>query len=227
MQTAINDGKKLMPLQLPRFTRWALLLALLVPIWAHGQVLRLAQQTTDAIEVMAAPGDTVTIDVRADLGSQAASGLRFFVRVPREDFVILDTSNRRMARNVVSPPFAQGHLFRGAVEVRNDVLSDADPTTVDARWQMMEYAALLGPAAERGRSGSGIVASFRIVCPPTPAAGTIAIHQDPIHESQLVMADGLTEKPFLLGTPLAIHVDVETVVRPTGWADVKLEMRSK
>lgn len=210
------------PLQLPRVTRWALLLALSIPIWAHGQVLRLAQQTTDAVEVMAAPGDTVTIDVRADLGSQTASGFRFFVKVPRDDFVILDTSNRTMVRNVASPPFAQGQLFRGAVEIRNELLSDTVPTTVDASWQMMEYAALLGPAAERGRSGSGIVATFRIVCPPMPATGTISIHQDPIHESRLVMANGLTEKPFLLGAPLAIHVDVETAVRQTGWAEVKL-----
>ncbi|MBT3344342.1 MAG: hypothetical protein HN712_28515 [Gemmatimonadetes bacterium] len=199
--------------------RWVLCLALWAPLGAHGQVLRLTEQLTEAIDITAAPGDTITIDVRADLGAQSASGLSFYVRVPRDDFVILGAS----ASSTPAPPFRPGALFEGAVEVRNDVLKASDPTTIDRGWQMMEYAALLGPQLERARSGSGIVASFRLVCPLTPTDCTIAIHQDPIHETRLVLADGLTEKAFLLGAPMSINVDTQTAVAPVSWSQVKVQ----
>ena len=113
-------------------------------------------------------------------------------------------------------------MFEGAVEVRNSVLKANDPTTINPGWQMMKYAALLGPELERARSGSGIVASFRVVCPPTPTDCTIGIHQDPIHETRLVLADGITEKAFLLGAPLSINVDIQTAVVPVSWPEVKV-----
>ena len=203
--------------------RRTLFLLLCVPLLAHGQVLRLAQQQTGATKVMAAPGDTITVEVMADVGVQTASGLRFFVKVPRDDFIILETTGQQLKRTAPSPPFKQGRLFEGAVEIRNDMLSASDPTMVDKNWQMMEYAALLGPAPERGRSGSGVVAIFRVVCPPSPVSGSIAIHQDPIHETRLFMADGVTEKSFFIGSPLSIHVKIASAVQSTGWAEAKLQ----
>lgn len=195
---------------------WVAVLALWAPFSLQAQVLRLAEQDTEAVDVMATPGDTITIDVHADLGAQSAAGLRFFVRVPRHDFVILGASPMR-----ATTPFEQGQLFLGALEVRNDILDRTDPTTVDVGWQMMEYAALLGPQSVRTRSGSGVVATFRVVCPASPTDGTIAIHQDPIHETRLFLADGRSEKAFLLGAPLSISVDTQTAVAPLGWAQVK------
>ena len=95
--------------------RRTLFLLLCVPLLAHGQVLRLAQQQTGATKVMAAPGDTITVEVMADLGVQTASGLRFFVKVPRDDFIILETTGQQLKRTAPSPPFKQGRLFEGAV----------------------------------------------------------------------------------------------------------------
>jgi|TARA_B100000959_G_scaffold279246_1_gene339053 hypothetical protein len=71
------------------------------------------------------------------------------VKVPRDDFIILETTGQQRKRTAPSPPFKQGRLFEGAVVIRNDMLSASDPTMVDKNRQMMEYAALLGPAPER------------------------------------------------------------------------------
>lgn len=197
--------------------RYALLIAAVCLAAAgpiHGQVLRLAEHGTGLLEVRAEPGDTVHVDVSADLGRFAATGLTLFVRVPTDGFEVVGADDG-------AGPFLAGGLFDGAVVVRNQVLPPHETAGMDPDWQLLEYTALLGPGNERRRSGSGLVACFRLRCLDT-ASRQVQLYHSPVHESRLVLADGRTELPLLSSPPLLIRVDPPTAIRPASWAAVKV-----
>jgi hypothetical protein len=169
----------------------------------------LSDHVTGELEIEAAPGDTVLIDVRADLGRYSAAGLSLFVQVP-EGFGVLEEEG--------GVPFLAGALFEDGVVVRNGVVEQS----MLAGGRLLEYAVLLGPGGRRSRTGAGRVACFRLLC-PRQTSGEIELHHSPVHESRLVLEDGRTERSFFSAAPLQITVDVapQTSVEPTTWAVVK------
>lgn len=186
-------------------------LLLVLATAASAQVVRLAERDSGALEVRARPGDTVHVAVRADLGRHGASGLTLFVRVP-------DTF--RVVAPATPGPFEPGELFAGAVVVRNAVMAATEAPEMGDAWQLLEYTAILGATPDRSRSGSGVIACFRLVCPGA-ASGSVEVHTSPVHESRLVLADGRSEQPILAAPPLQIRVDPATAVEPRAWAAIK------
>lgn len=183
-----------------------ILVGLLMATVLDAQILRLTEHGSGLDEVEAVPGDTVEIAVNAELGRFMASGLTLFVHVP-QGFEVVEESS----------PFVPGSLFEGAVVVRNGVVRENLP---QADWQLLEYAAILGPATTRTRSGSGLVACFRLRCLYTVATA-IELHHSPVHESRLVLDDGRGERPFLVAPPMQVTVDDITAVESTTWGQLK------
>ena len=178
----------------------------------HGQVARLSQHGTGLLEIEAQPGDTLLIDLSADLGRHRVSGLTIYLQIPSDGFrILLDEST--------GGPFFPGDLFEGAVVVRNQVVTDGTEDLL-SRHVLLEFTTLLGPSASRGRSGSGSIACFRLICERI-MTGVISIYRSPVHESRVVLADGRTELPFFLAAPVKIRVDLDTAIRVSPWARVK------
>lgn len=180
---------------------------------AHGQTARLTQHSTGSVEIKAAPGDTLLIDVRADLGRHRATGVTIFLQISSDGLRVLEDVS-------LGGPFVPGGLFADGVIVRNELVSDSHSAVPEGH-RLLQFTTLVGPSAgPRGHGGGGSIACFRVLC-ERAISGTIRLHHSPVFESRIVLADGRTERSLLLAPPIQIDVDEQTLVRPVAWGHVK------
>jgi len=186
--------------------------------WTPGgaQTLRLqAGSTTGSIQAQV--GDTIEVAVWANLDSIATSGMAFFISLPLGIVEVVD--NGTQGQDGVQP-FVHGSLFAGAMIGRN-ALSSLPDMVSDER-QSMEYAVVFGLEEPRSATGAGLVASFEIVCKQPFVRGEIAIEDNPVRETRIVLPDGTTERRFLSLTGLEFSVeDAPTAVEKSSWGEVK------
>ena len=200
----------------------------LAPIWfcatSTAQVLFLEESEsseTDEPKIEAAVGDVIEVEVHADLGRFSASGISFFVSVPCGPFKVVDHGDRT-GREV--RPFESGSLFQGSIEAGNTLVYGGEIPDLSDDQQMLSYAAILGPGARRGRTGSGVVARFELLCLEPVHHARISIQSNPIRETRLVLDDGFTERPFSAVQGLEITVGASTVVGgENSWGEIKAE----
>ncbi|MBT6145416.1 MAG: hypothetical protein HOH74_08310, partial [Gemmatimonadetes bacterium] len=107
----------------------------------------------------------------------------------------------------------------------------------DETWGLGDGAALLkfvvvmgpGTPADRARSGTGVVAILRAICTAPIQAGQIAIFNNAIHQTRVVLADGLTElgtaAPNVLHLSAAADAPVAARNAHSSWGQFKLLSR--
>ena len=149
-----------------------------LPLKADSQVLALKQRTT---------GDTLNIVVNADLGRYSASGLNCYIQIPAHGFELVDRSLAELGLQ----PFVPGSLFGEALEVVNCVMPPSQ-AQLPADQRLIHYAMLLGPGENRSANGSGIAASFSVVCVQLVSSARIGIFTSPVFETRIVLSDGRT-----------------------------------
>ncbi len=181
---------------------------------APGQIARLTQHGGATLNIEAEPGDTLQLDLSAELGPLQVSGIAVYLQVPA-GFSVLDSE-------ASGGPFVPGDLFEDGFIVRNQRVTH-DMSNLPAGDHLLEFSTVLGPsAARRSRSGSGTVAFFRVLCEEI-ITGDIRIFRSPIHESRVVMEDGRTEKALMLAAPVHIEVDLDTAVKAAAWGRLKAQ----
>jgi len=184
-----------------------------------AQTLRLGQQGNAAPQISATVGDTLSLQIRADFGSLSATGLTLFVRFSSTAFTVVNADGQ--AANGVQP-FTSGSLFADAIEFDNSTVSDSELLTA-TDWQLIGYAALLASQARDLRTGSGEVATFRLLC-LKPIESEISIYRSPIHETRVVLSDGRSEKEFRPAAPLVVSVTGSGVTE-SPWSTIKHQAR--
>ena len=199
----------------------ALICIVLSSAGAWSQTLQLFESNTGAAEVEAQIGDVIEIEVMANLGRFAASGVALYVSVPHA-FQIVDT-HPDDANDM--RPFHQGALFAGATEAGNVLLSAEETQGMENDKYMLSYAAVVGPGEDRARTGQGVVACFKVLCLEATEQAPIGITSNPILETRLVLADGWTEQRFTVVKGLDISVqDQDTSVEPDqSWGRIKAD----
>jgi len=176
--------------------------------------IRLREAGTNRDEVQLQIGQSVTIEILADLGNIEASGISVFVTVPRDNFIVTDqrpvdtTAGADTSRqaNAGHQPFVPGPLFEGAGEQRNLLVSSDDALVVSDDLMLLDYRVVLGPGSGRIRSGQGVVATFQIRAIRPVENSQIRIHSDPITETRVILADG-GERQFR-SAPQGMEVNV-------------------
>ena len=153
---------------------------------ARAQTLLLCQRDTGVTEVEAEIGDVVDIEVHANLGRFAASGVSLYISIPRA-FDIVDT---RPDSEANLHPFQQGPLFAGAAEADNALLSADQIKGLQSDTHMLSYIIVVGAGKDRARSGHGVIARFQLLCTRAIDQSPIKIASNPIRETRLVLADG-------------------------------------
>jgi hypothetical protein len=183
----------------------------------HAQTLHLSQlDNGSTARAEASVGDTLSIQIRANLGSLSATGLTLFVRFSSTMFAAVDADGD--AANGLQP-FEQGSLFAGAVEFDNATVSGDE--FFDAQdWQTISYAAVLGGGGRQASNGSGDVATFRLLCLQAAPESDVSIYRSPIHETRLVLSDGRTERDFKPAAPLTVSV-ARKGVTDAPWSSLK------
>ncbi len=162
--------------------------------------IRLREAGTNRDQVQLQIGQSVTIEILADLGNIEASGIAVFVTVPRDNFIVTDqrpvdiTAGADTSRqaNAGHQPFVPGPLFEGAGEQRNLLVSSDDALGVTDDLMLLDYRVVLGPGvgAQRSRSGQGVVATFQLRAIRPAENSQIRIHSNPISETRVILADG-------------------------------------
>ena len=125
-----------------------------------AQTLRLRQQVTNANKISVQIGETGTIEVYGELSGVEAAGFSLFISLPGRVFQVVD---QRPEVTVGVQPFVQGPLFTGAGEQANYLVPETDPAAVNFEGQQLEYAAVVGGAGDRIRTGNGVLATFQLV----------------------------------------------------------------
>ena len=191
----------------------------------EAQTLRLQAPGSSGEPLRAQVGDVVDIEVWANLDSIATSGMAFYLSVPQDAFKIVDARPRQA---LGMQPFVHGPLFAGAAQISSQVLSY--PAPVSEGRQHLVYATIFGPREPRSVKGAGVVASFQLVCHQPLASGEIAIEDDPVRQTRLVLPDSATERRFVSLKGLNISVedlanisveDGPTAVGKKAWGQVK------
>ena len=177
-----------------------------------AQTLHLKQLSSESARVEAAVGDTVSIQIRANLGSLSATGFTLFVRFSSTASAPIDADGN--AANGLQP-FVQGSLFQGAVEFDNATISNG---LVASDEQVIGYSAGLGGGDRQASSGSGDVATFRLRCLEATESD-VSIYRSPIHETRLVLSDGRSERDFRQSAPLTVGVTRGVSASP--WSAIK------
>ena len=194
-------------------------LLFVAPSSIDAQTLQLGQRGNEAPQISATVGDTLSLQIRANLGSLSASGLTLFVRFSATAFAVVDADGQ--AANGVQP-FGSGSLFADAVEFDNSTVSDSELLAA-TDWQLIGYAAVLASQARDRGTGSGEVATFRLLC-LKPIESEISIYRSPIHETRVVLSDGRSEKEFKPAAPLVISVTGNGVPE-SPWSTIKHQAR--
>lgn len=176
---------------------------------SDAQTISLRQQISDATSVRAGVGDTVGIDVHLSVGSLRASGVAVHVALPVGVAIVGDTR-----------PFAPA-LFADGVEFANELVAVERSFGLAPGSRLLTYAVVLGPSADRHRSGSGALVSFRIVITGN-VDGPIQLVDNPAHQSFLVLDDGRSELSLRAASPLHLAVgDVAAKRFDTTWGAIK------
>ena len=200
------------------------LLFLLCLVWtcsgSWAQTLHLGKKATGATWVEAEIGEIIEIEVLADLGRFSASGISFFISLPRGPLEVVDSGFE--GRGGVQP-FLQGPLFKGAMEASNTLVPEEKMPDLLKGRQMLTYDAVLGPGNGRGRNGTGVVARFRLHCVEAVAHAEILIDSSPIYETRLVLSDGQSERRFQVIQGMTITAESSnTLVEEMGtWGRIK------
>ena len=131
----------------------ALLLVLCAP-QTDAQTLRLSQLSNETTQASASVGDTLSLQIRAQLGSLSATGLTLFVRFSSTAFTAVDADGD--TANGLQP-FEPGSLFAGAIEFDNATVSDdellaGDRLAADQLRCRSRRGRKTGPNLERVRS---------------------------------------------------------------------------
>jgi hypothetical protein len=199
---------------------WNLLFAVLfLGIWSTetaAQSVQLSERNSGSRAVNARIGETIEIAVDAQLGRFSASGVSLYIGLPHGAFEVVH-SGFQDARGVV--PFRPGYLFADAAIVANQVLP-ANPG-LPHNLDIIQYVAVTGPGKNRGRTGSGILATFELRCTGAISGGKINVFSNPVFESRLVSATDNSERPFFIGENLIVDVGRVTAVEQSTWALIK------
>lgn len=199
------------------------LLPLFCLLWACpasvAQTLQLGERATGANRVEVGIGDTVEIEVRADLGRFSAAGVSVFIRVPEGPFSVVDHG---AAGQEGVQPFLPGPLFAGAMEAGNGLSAEDQVPDMFAGEQVLSYSVVLGPGPDRERRGVGVVARFALRCAEPAAESQVGIYSSPVYETRLVLADGQSERRFAGVAGMTITSRPVTLVEQAStWGSIK------
>ena len=189
----------------------------------QAQTLRVRQAGTNSTRITAQVGQSVTLEVFADLQSQQAAGISFFITVPGSDF--FQVQDFGLPGQAGTQPFEQGPLFPSSVTPVNLLLPETDAVAAIIEGQQLDYQAIIGAGANRRITGSGVVATFSILCLRPIENGRIDIDDNPIRETKLFLSDGINEQRFLTVQGLEITVtglelrDIPDVILTPGQSD--------
>ena len=187
-----------------------------------AQTLRLRQAGTTNTRLAAQVGQTVNIEVYADLQGTEAAGISFFISVPDDAFQVLD---KGLPGQVGVQPFTPGPLFQGAATFTNILIPESDNVASLTEGQQLDYSAVLGSGSDRTRTGQGVVATFSLECIKPIENGQIIIDDNPVRETRLVLADGINEPRFRTVQGMEITVtgidllDIPDVILLPGQSD--------
>lgn len=191
--------------------RVSLLLPLLLCTVVQAQNLQVRQADTGAASIRAHVGDTLSIELTAQLGNLRAAGVAINISLPDAGLAVVDAAAR---------PFAPA-LFVDGMEFANKQLAADRTFGLSADAALLTYSVVLGPGDVRYRSGTGVVATFDVVC-TAPVSGTIQLVDSAAHQSMLVLDDGRTERAFRQVASLQVDVGKPAGKRSAGtWADIK------
>ena len=178
--------------------------------------LREAGTNQDSAEVEV--GQTITIEVFADLGNTRTSGLSVFVTLPAENFLVIDQLPVDGTQ-----PFSAGNLLEG--ELRNVLHSPGELTGVPDDVRVLEYQLLLGLGGERSRTGRGVVGVFQLEAIKPVENAQIRVLDNPNLETRVVLTGGGERRFRQVPRGMEVNVvgleDVPAVIRSTTWAAAK------
>ena len=179
---------------------------------ATAQTLRLRAANSPANSLTVQVGDTLAIDVIANLSNLSVSGAQLFIGIPDGPFEIV--AERTSPQEDIRP-FRQGPLLDGAMEFSNELMPGDEVPDLFDDLQLLTYAAVLGPGKNRGRTGSGTVATFHLLCTHPATAARVHIAGNPIYQTFLVLDDGYGERAFQTTQDLEITVEPPTQSTPS------------
>ena len=191
--------------------------------------LRLYETGTNRDEVQLQIGQPVTVEVLADLGDVAASGISVFITIPAGDFVVVDQRPVDVAAdadpsdqaNVGTQPFTTGPLFEGAAEMRN-LLNSTDELEADGL-RLIEYQVVFGPGDDRSTSGTGVVATFQLLPIRAVENSAVSVVDNPLYETRVILGAG-GERRFEStpgGMQISVLAQATTALTQESWASVK------
>ncbi len=201
------------------------LVSLCTPLWA--QTLELREAGTNRREVSVQVGQTITVEVYAEISGIEAAGMSVFITVPDNAFQVVDqrpTTGTTAGQPGVQP-FIAGPLFQGAGEQANDLIPETESIASNFAGQQLEYGVVIGGGSDRVRTGSGVVATFQLVCVQPIDFGQIQVNDNAVLETRLVLSDGISEQRFITVQGMQISVtgmellDVPDVILKPGEAD--------
>ena len=153
----------------------------------------LRQAGTNDNSFTAQIGDVVKIEVVGDLQSVSAAGIALSLTIPDGPFQVIDNG---FPGQVGIQPFIEGGLFEGAGVNANALLTESGETDDLFPGLQLDFAQVVGVGANRGRSGTGVVATFDLLCVKPVINGKIQIDDNPVRQTVLVLPDGITERKF-------------------------------
>ncbi|MBT4977059.1 MAG: hypothetical protein HOL51_27990 [Gemmatimonadetes bacterium] len=210
-------------------TKIVLLLALVASGFCESvvaQTLRLREQGSNSRRVSVQVGQTITVEVFGELTGVEAAGFSLFVTVPENAFQVVDQRPPDSdGAQIGVQPFIQGPLFQGAGEQANALIPETESIASTFVGQQLEYAVVIGGAGNRVRTGSGVLATFQLLCIQPIDNGQINIEDNAVLETRLVLSDGISERRFITTQGMEISVtglelrDIPDVILLPGQAD--------
>ena len=184
---------------------------------ATSQTLELRTARPRPAPITVGIGDTVQIDVWAQLDCLAVSGIDVHLSLPADAFEVVDNGS---SGQIGVQPFRAGQLFSRAV-VAHNAISDLPGVVEDGRVHL-RYAAVTPPGPSRGVKGHGSVASFAVIALRQVDHVQVRIEDTPILETRLVLPDRTTERRFASVEGIELSAEgVPTVTDESTWALIK------
>ena len=193
-----------------------ILLGLCTPTWA--QSLMVEATISDSTHIDVGLGEIIEIEIFADLSGYAAAGISLYVRLPASPFSIVDQGGH--AKEGVRP-WLPGSLFAGAMETENCLVTGRE-AGLSHNQQLLAYSLILGPGKNRSRCGNGVVGRFQFMSMEPIDNARIEVFSNPVHDSFLVLGDGLTERRFRGVQDLEVSAFRTTLVHTRdSWGAIK------
>lgn len=198
----------------------ALWIGLILVTTAWSQTLEIVSEQGDRSTIEVGIDGEVLLSICADLaGAGTVSGFVFHLALPAGAFAL-----------EMPGPFRPGALFADASEFANGPVPSGPAWGTAADIEVLTYAAVVGPAVERGRTGRGELA--RLVLRPLRAVNA-SIHfvQSPVYPANVVLGDGRGERVFRSTQGIDVHVrpallSKEALARPS-WARIKSALATR